>query len=68
MPSQQVSILLKGESTGVDDTSLLCVAELQGNVVFVHSAPGAVTSLSFTHVYEVFDAHTGNLLMWGGLD
>lgn len=68
MTSQQVSILLNGESTGVDDDTLLCVAEMQGNVVFMHNSPDARTPLSFTNVYEVFDAHTGNLLMWGGLD
>ena len=65
--SQQVSVLLDGESTGVADNTLLCFVEFRGDVVFISGAPGATRPLSFSHVYEVFDAHTGNLLMQGGL-
>lgn len=65
--SQQVSDLLKGESTGVADNTLLCLVEFQGNVAFLNGPPGTTQPLSFSHVYEVFDAHTGNLLMQGGL-
>lgn len=65
--SQQVSVLLDGESTGVADNTLLCFVEFRGDVVFMNSAPGAARPLSFSHEYEVFDAHTGNLLMQGGL-
>ena len=65
--SQQVSALLKGESTGVADNTLLCLVEFQGDIVFINGAPGTTQPLSFSHLYEVFDAHTGNLLMAGGL-
>lgn len=62
-----MSDLLNDESTGVPDNTLLCFVEFQGNVAFVNSPPGATQPLSFSHVYEVFDAHTGNPLMQGGL-
>ncbi len=68
MLSQQASSMFQGEPIGVADDTLVCVVELHGNVVFLHNAPGATKPLAFTRVYEVFDAHSGNLLMWGGLD
>lgn len=63
--SREVSLTLKGERTGLPDDSLVCYVELQGAFTFPAPpgrAPGVVHK-----VYEVFDAHTGNLLMLGGL-
>jgi hypothetical protein len=62
--SLQVSTML-GESTGVSDTTLLCYIELQGTFSF--SAPDG-TPVTYQRGFEVFDAHTGNLLMSGGLN
>lgn len=63
LTSREVSILLKGESTGVPDDTLLCYVELSGTFTFSGSA--GVTVTYHTGV-EVFDAHTGNLLITGG--
>lgn len=41
---------------------LLCIVELHGAVVF--AGPDGI-SVTASHVYEVFDAHTGNLLANG---
>ena len=50
-------------STGLPDDALVCYVELRGALTFA-AAPGV--TLTFQRGYEVFDAHTGNLLMWGG--
>ena len=63
LTSREVSILLKGESTGVPDDTLLCYVELSGTFTF--SGSSGVTVTYHTGV-EVFDAHTGNLLITGG--
>jgi hypothetical protein len=60
LPSQEVSQLMNGESTGVSDTSLLCYVELHGTVTLESTRGGRRT---FHKVIEVFDAQTGNLLM-----
>jgi hypothetical protein len=65
MTSQAVSVVLQGERTGLPDSTLLCYVELRGNVVF--SGPRGVT-VAYPRAYEVFDAHTGNLLGWGGMN
>lgn len=64
MTSREVVARLQGEATGLPDTTLLCFVELQGTFVF--AGPQGTTG-AFQHGYEVFDAHTGNILMWGGL-
>lgn len=64
LTSQQVTVLLRGESTGLPDDALLCYVELHGTFVF--PGPAGVTA-TYLRGYEVFDAHTGNILMAGGL-
>ncbi len=63
LTSREVSTRLKGESTGVPDDTLLCYVELSGTFTF--SGSSGVTVTYHTGV-EVFDAHTGNLLITGG--
>lgn len=59
--SKQISAQLNGESTGVLDTTLLCLVHLSGT--FQGDPPVGVTALSTLHDAElVFDAHTGNLI------
>jgi hypothetical protein len=62
--SLQVSTML-GENTGVPDATLLCYVELQGTISF--ASPDG-TPVTYQRGYEVFDAHTGNLLIVGGLN
>jgi hypothetical protein len=62
--SKQVSTLLGGESTGMPDNTLLCYVELRGTFTF--AGPNGTTA-TFSTGFEVFDAHTGNFLMAGGL-
>jgi hypothetical protein len=64
MSSKQVKELLHGESTGFSDDHMLCYVEMQGPVTF--SGPEGV-ALSYEGAIEVFDAHTGNFLIVGGL-
>lgn len=63
LTSQQVTSLLSGESTGMPDGALLCYVQLRGTFTFAGSSGKTVT---YHTGYEVFDAHTGNLLMAGG--
>lgn len=64
LTSQVVSSRLAGEPTGLPSNTLLCFVEVHGTFVFL--GPSGLTP-SFHTGYEVFDARTGNLLMWGGL-
>jgi hypothetical protein len=67
IPASQASALLKGESIGRADTTLVCYVEVQGNLstARIHS-PGGVNIPSTAHFGDmVFDAQTGNLLLWG---
>ena len=64
LTSLQVTTLLKGESTGLPDQTLLYYVDLHGTFTF--AGPDNI-SATYLHGYEVFDAHTGNLVMWGGL-
>ncbi len=63
LTSLQVSALLK-DNTGVPDERLLCYVEMQGTFSF--PTPSG-TGVTFQRGFEVFDAHSGNLLMSGGL-
>ncbi len=63
LTSQQVTSLLSGESTGMPDGALLCYVQMRGTFTFAGSSGKTVT---YHTGYEVFDAHTGNLLMAGG--
>lgn len=62
--SREVSALLSGESIGVPDDTLLCYVELQGTFIFTRPDGSTITSQKG---FEVFDAHTGNLLVAGTL-
>lgn len=62
-PSWKVSATLGGEDMGVPDSSLLCLVELHGSVTFTNPRVGPVT---YPVAYEVFDAETGNLIVFGG--
>jgi len=63
LTSRQVSSLLSGESTGLPDNALLCYVQLRGTFTF----SGSTTMVTYHTGFEVFDAHTGNFLMAGGL-
>lgn len=63
--AQQASALINGESIGRPDNALVCYVALQGPFqVNVPAPPGSSLPDSNT-AYEVFDAQTGNLLLWG---
>jgi hypothetical protein len=64
MNSKQVSDLLSGARTGFPEDYMLCYVELAGTFTF--SGPRGATRI-YQRGFEVFDAHTGNLLMVGGL-
>lgn len=64
LTSKQVSDLLNGESTGLPDSTLLCFVELQGTFTF---GGGMGSMVTYHRGYEVFDAHSGNIIMAGGL-
>lgn len=63
LPAQQVEALLKTTTASMPPDRLLCVAELSGNYT-ISGPPSAVApSTTFTTVYLVFDAQTGNLVV-----
>ena len=59
--SQQMS----GESTGRSDDALVCYVELHG-AFRTGSAPGGEPTEHTGIAVQIFDAHTGNLLVDGG--
>ena len=64
--SKQASVLMQGASVGQADTALVCYVKLHGPFMRVSaSVPPEAKPLppSETGV-EIFDAQTGNLLMW----
>jgi hypothetical protein len=62
MTIAQVSALIQGGSTGLPDDALVCYVELQGNFIFPGpDGPGP----TYHRGYEVFDAYSGNLLLFG---
>ena len=62
--SKEVSVLLNGASTGFPDDYPLCYVELSGTFTF--SGPKGA-SATYPRGIEIFDAHTGNLIITGGL-
>ena len=64
LTSAEVSVILNGESTGLEDKDVIGFARLSGHFVF--SGPGGKTA-RFQHAYAAFDAVNGNLLMIGTL-
>jgi hypothetical protein len=65
MTSKEASIRMHGESVGLADTDQVCYVELYGPFTMTRASvpPGASLPVSNTGV-EVFDALTGNLLLW----
>jgi len=64
--SQQASVLMKGGQTGLSDTALVCYVGLQGpfSTGVISGGPGSKPGIANTGLM-VFDASTGNLLVWG---
>lgn len=69
--AKQASELMYGESVGRPDDALVCYVKVQGPFLLtnVHAGPAnqSAKSAPTTAKYgdAVFDAHTGNLLVWG---
>jgi hypothetical protein len=64
LTSKQISDRLHGENTGFPDDYPLCYVELQGPVSF---AGPSGTRVTYNRGILVFDAHSGNLVMGGGV-
>ncbi|MGH2497074.1 MAG: hypothetical protein ACRDIV_20440 [Ktedonobacteraceae bacterium] len=65
--SQEATQLMHGESTGLPDSALVCFVLLKGPFyVQIDRPPNdpAGAAQTATEIAEVFDAHTGNLLVW----
>jgi len=64
--AKQASILMKGESIGRPDNYLVCYVKVQGPFQDQNAEvpPGAKAPDANTGDV-VFDAHTGNMLVWG---
>lgn len=65
MSAEAASQRLHGESIGLPATAEVCVVDLRGTFVF--PGPGQPDSVIYTSGVEVFDAKTGNLILWGGV-
>jgi|SRR5579884_901008 hypothetical protein len=63
--AQQASNLLQGESIGRPDNALVCYVELRGPFHVEGPLPQGASNPTLSTAYELFDAQTGNLLMWG---
>lgn len=63
LPSQDISKRLNGESMDVPDGTILCYVELHGTFTFYGPSNIKVT---YSTGVEIFDIHTGNLLVAGG--
>ena len=64
--SKAAETLLKGEQTGLKDNAMVHVVLLHGPFVLTEMlAPPGVKIPTVSDIYEVFDAQTGNLLLWG---
>lgn len=64
MTALAASKMLKGEPVGLADGALVSVAEVHG-VFTIHNL---LTTGTAHRVFEVFDGHTGNLLMVSVID
>jgi hypothetical protein len=65
LQSQDLARLLGGP-TGQPDGTLLGYLEEKGDFTF--GGPTPDSPLHFPYAFQVFDARSGNLLFWGGLD
>jgi hypothetical protein len=64
LTSKQVSDRLNGLTTGFPDNYAVCYVELQGPVTFSGPQGSRVT---YNRGVLIFDAHTGNLVIGGGI-
>ncbi len=64
--TKEANARMHGEHTGLSDTALVCYVVLKGPFTMTNvSRPYGAKALPPTNVgVEVFDAQTGNLLMW----
>ena len=64
--SRACAIRLNGEETGLSDTAFVYYVKVQGpfSTAMVPLAPGAKPFPPASFGIEVFDAQTGNLLIW----
>lgn len=67
--SKQASALTQGESVGRPDNAIVCYVQVRGPFYPDIDVPYGVSNanVTLTRGYEIFDAHTGNMLEWGGL-
>jgi hypothetical protein len=63
--SAEASGQMQGESTGLFDDALVCYVEFYGTF-HVYGPPGSKPGEHTGTAVQVFDAHTGNLLVEGG--
>lgn len=61
--SREVCERTRGESTGLEPGALVCFVELQGTFYPI-SYPYGARPIPSSYSYEVYDAQTGNLLMF----
>ena len=64
--ARQASNLMKGESVGVPDNYLVCYVKVQGlfQLKNIEAPPNATKPTTANIGDVVFDAHTGNMLVW----
>jgi hypothetical protein len=69
LSSQEASKKLDGESIGLPDSSLVCLVVLEGSFSVggpsEHGSSETKSSPVQKYAHIVFDAHTGNILVWG---
>ena len=65
--AKQASNLMNGESVGRPDTYLVCYVKVEGpfRLKYEEAPPSAKGAPTANTGDAVFDAHTGNLLVWG---
>jgi hypothetical protein len=58
---------MKGEFVGIPDSGMVCYVELYGPfyTTMISVPPGQTLPPTIDKGVEVFDAQTGNLLLWG---
>ena len=66
MTSKQARALT-GDELGLPDSAMVCYVVLRGpfNPIGVSGPPGTYVPSSIMDGYEIFDAHTGRLIVWG---
>ncbi len=67
VPAKQASQLMDGESVGRPDDYLVCYVKVEGPFLTagLKLSPQAKAPKTVKYGDAVFDAHTGNLLVWG---